>query len=217
MTYRAVVFDLDGTLLDTLEDLADALNRVMETMHLPTHPTEAYRRFVGNGATMLVSRALPPDRRNEPLMAQCLEAFREEYGRNWNTKTRPYSGVPELLDALTAKGIPMAVLTNKPHEFAQLCVQEFLPRWKFVVTLGQRDGIPVKPDPSGPREVVRALGVPASECLYLGDSNVDMETAINADMLPVGASWGFRSTQELLETGAAQVINHPTELLRLLP
>ncbi len=216
MKYKAVIFDLDGTLLDTLEDIADSLNRVLQDKGLPTHPTEAFRYFVGNGAAMLVSRALPPEKRNDELAADCLEAFRREYNRSWNMKTKPYKGVSELLDALTAKHIEMAVLTNKPQHLAELCIQEFLSGWKFAVILGQRDGIPMKPDPAGPREIVRYLDIPSQEFLYLGDSNVDMRTAVNANILPVGAMWGFRSEKELRESGAVEVIGRPTELLKFV-
>jgi phosphoglycolate phosphatase len=214
--YRAVIFDLDGTLLDTLEDLADSMNRVLQARGLPAHPIEAFRYFVGSGAAMLVSRALAPERQNDELCADCLEAFRGEYNRNWNVKTKPYTGVSELLDALTAKGIAMAVLTNKPQRFAELCVQAYFSKWNFAMILGQRDGVPMKPDPGGTQEVIRCLDVPTEACVYLGDSDVDMQTAINADLLPVGAAWGFRSEEELREAGAAEVIGQPTELLKLI-
>ncbi|MBW2108808.1 MAG: HAD family hydrolase [Deltaproteobacteria bacterium] len=215
MKYRAVIFDLDGTLLDTLEDLADSLNRVLHHRGLPTHPTEAFRYFVGSGAAMLVSRALPLEKRNDELVAKCLEAFRKEYNRNWNNKTKPYKGVSELLDALTAKQIKMAILTNKPQHFADLCVQEFLSGWKFAKVLGQRDGVAMKPDPTGPREIARCLDIPSQEFVYLGDSDIDMRTAVAADMFPVGAMWGFRSEKELRESGAVKIIGHPMELLEL--
>ena len=216
MEYKAVIFDLDGTLLDTLEDLADSVNHVLQDKGLPTHPTEAFRYFVGNGAAMVVSRALPPEKRNDELTADCLEAFLKEYNCNWNIKTKPYNGVSELLDALTAKHIEMAVLTNKPQHFAELCIQEFFSGWKFAVILGQRDGVSMKPDPAGPREIVRCLDIPSQDFLYLGDSDVDMRTAVNSNMLPVGAEWGFRSEQELREAGAVEVIGRPTELLKFV-
>ena len=216
MKYKAVIFDLDGTLLDTLEDLADSVNRVLQDKGLPTHPTEAFRYFVGNGVAMLVSRALPPEERNDELTADCLEAFRREYNRNWNMKTKPYNGVSELLDALTAKHIEMAVLTNKPQHFAELCIQEFFSGWKFAVILGQRDGVSMKPDPAGPREIIRCLDIPSRDFLYLGDSDVDMRTAVNANMVPIGAMWGFRSQKELREAGAIEVIARPMELLKFL-
>jgi len=215
MGYKAVIFDLDGTLLDTLEDLADSVNRVLQDKGLPTHPTEAFRYFVGSGAAMVVSRALPPKKRTE-LAADCLEAFLEEYSRNWNIKTKPYGGVSELLDALAAKSIEMAVFTNKPQHFAELCIQEFLSGWKFTAILGQRDGFPLKPDPAGPLEIARRVDIPSQEFLYLGDSDIDMKAAVSANMFPVGALWGFRSEKELRESGAVEVISKPTELLKFV-
>jgi phosphoglycolate phosphatase len=215
MGYKAVIFDLDGTLLDTLEDLADSVNRVLQDKGFPTHPMEAFRYFVGDGAAMVVSRALPPEKRTE-LAADCLEAFLEEYSRNWNIKTKPYGGVSELLDALAAKSIEMAVFTNKPQHFAELCIQEFLSGWKFTAILGQRDGFPLKPDPAGPLEIARRVDIPSQEFLYLGDSDIDMKTAVSANMFPVGALWGFRSEKELRESGAVEVISKPTELLKFV-
>jgi phosphoglycolate phosphatase len=214
--YKAVVFDMDGTLLDTLADLADAMNRVLAKHGFATHPVDAYRHFVGSGASRLVARALPADRQDEELRALCLQSFLREYESGWRNKTCLYEGVPELLDALAARKIPMAVLTNKPQAFAELCMQEFLSRWDFTLTLGQMPGVAVKPDPAGPRQVIRHLGVQPEEILYLGDTDVDMFTAVNAGMHPVGVLWGFRAERELLDAGAAVILRHPMELVSLL-
>jgi phosphoglycolate phosphatase len=214
MQYKAVVFDMDGTLLDTLEDLADAMNRVLAARGLPVHPVDAYRLFVGSGARNLVLRTLPQDRAD--MAPECLQDFLREYESNWQVKTRLYDGVADLLDALRARHIPMAVLTNKPQEFAELCMGAFLSDWDFALTLGQMPGVPVKPDPAGPRQVIRHLGVEPQEILYLGDTDVDMQTATGAGMFPVGVTWGFRSEEELKASGAAEILHHPMELLRLL-
>ena len=216
MKYKAVVFDMDGTLLDTLADLGDAMNRVLEQHGLETHPVDAYRRFVGSGASQLVARALPEHAQGEDLKRECLLAFLREYEAGWRIKTCLYDGVPELLDALASRKIPMAVLTNKPQAFAELCMREFLSRWNFALTVGQVPGVPVKPDPAGPRQVIGHLGVRPGEILYLGDTDVDMFTAVNAGMYPVGVLWGFRSERELLDSGAAATLAHPMELLRFL-
>ena len=214
MKYKAVVFDMDGTLLDTLEDLAEAMNRVLEARGLPVQPVDAYRYHVGSGAKNLVLRALPPDRRD--LAHECLRDFLKEYESNWRRKTRLYDGIPELLDALAGRKLPMAVLTNKPQEFAQLCMDAFLAGWNFALVQGQVPGVPVKPDPAGPRMVIERLGVAAGEILYLGDTDVDMLTAVNAGMHPVGVTWGFRPEEELKASGAAEILHHPLDLLRLL-
>lgn len=216
MKYRAVIFDLDGTLLNTLEDLGDAVNRVLVGKGLPTHTMDEYRYFVGDGTTMLITRALPKGKRNDETIRACLEEFREQYSRNWKLKTRPYEGIVEMLDALSESGLKMAVLSNKPHEFTQRCVADLLPNWTFDVVLGQRDEFNKKPDPAGALEVSERLNIPPAQCLYVGDSAVDMKTAIAAGMFPVGVLWGFRPAEELQEGGAQVLIRRPLEILDLL-
>lgn len=216
MRFKAIIFDLDGTLLDTLEDLSNAANRVLERNGFPTHDMNAYRYMVGDGAVVLMRRALPEERRNDVTIQGCVEGFRTEYERGWKTKTRPYDGVAEMLDALTAHGMKMTVLSNKPDDFTRRCVAEYLSQWTFDLVLGQRDSVPLKPDPSGAMEISRSLNIPPSQFVYLGDTAIDMKTAVAAGMYPVGALWGFRSGQELLENGARLLIKRPPELLRLL-
>ena len=213
MHFQAVIFDLDGTLLNTLEDIANSANSTMEKYGFPIHNVNSYRYFVGDGITMLISRVLPADKRNDDIIAKCVEAFRENYSRSWNLNTRMYDGIPELLDALTAKHMKMAILSNKPDDFTKHCVHELLPNWRFEVILGQRDGIPQKPDPLGANEIAENLGILPAQFLYLGDTAVDMKTAINAGMFPVGALWGFRPPDELREHGAKAMIERPMELL----
>jgi len=207
---------LDGTLLDTLEDIADSMNRTLRRQGLPTHGIDAYRYFVGDGVTLLVSRALPADKRSDDLTADCVKAFRKEYSRSWNVKTKLYDGVHQLLDALVAKQIKMGVLSNKPHDFTKLCIHEFLSGWKFEMIVGQRDGVPMKPVPTAANEIAASLGVSTSKVAYVGDTGVDMMTAIHAGMFPVGALWGFRPKEELQEHGAAVTISRPIELLRFM-
>ena len=216
MPCQAVIFDLDGTLLDTLEDLGDAVNRVLSALELPVHPIDAYRFFVGDGVTKLITRALPENKRDAETVQSCLEAFSADYDRHWNVKTRPYDGVGALLDALTARGLKRAILSNKPHEFTQLCVREFLPKWSFDAVIGQREGVPLKPDPAGALEIARTLGIPPAGFVYLGDTAVDIKTAIAAGMTPVGVLWGFRPAKELRESGAKILIEQPLEVLGFL-
>ena len=216
MHYQAVIFDLDGTLLDTLEDIANSVNSTLARYGFPTHGSDAYRYFVGDGVTMLVSRALPAEKRNDDIIADCVGAFRENYDRNWNSTTSPYDGIPELLDVLTAKHVKMAILSNKPDDFTKRCVHELLPNWNFEMVLGQRHGTPPKPDPSGAYEIAENIGITPAQILYLGDTGVDMKTAVRAGMFPVGALWGFRPLDELREHGAAVIIERPMELLDYL-
>lgn len=216
MGFQAVLFDLDGTLLDTLADIAHAANSVLVRQGFPAHPPETYRQFIGEGVAMLIRRSLPPERDEDELVARCVEDFRATYDRCWNIRTHPYDGMPDLLDALTDRGLALAVLSNKPDDFTRRCVEAYLSRWPFRAVIGARAGSSRKPDPSGAWEIVRRLGVPAEQFLYVGDSAVDMETARRAGMRPVGAAWGFRSAEELWSSGAEAVIESPAELIDIL-
>lgn len=216
MKRQAVIFDLDGTLLDTLEDIADSGNQTLARYGFPTHPIDAYRYFVGDGVGMLIRRILPEDQRHEETIGQVLETYREEYGRRWNAKARPYDGIGELLDALTTARIKTAVLSNKPHELTEKCVGELLSPWTFEITLGQRDGIARKPAPAGALSIARQWGLPPSEIVYAGDTATDMETALAAGMVPCGVLWGFRPAAELRAAGAKVLIQRPIELLDVL-
>ena len=216
MTYKAILFDLDGTLLNTLEDLGNSVNRVLARRGFPTHTLNEYRYFVGDGTAMLITRALPQGKRNDETIRTCLEAFSEDYGRNCKVKTSPYEGIPEMLDAVTERGLKIAVLSNKQHEFTKRCVADLLPNWTFDVVLGQRDAVNRKPDPAGALEVAEHLHIPPADFLYLGDSAIDMRTATAARMFPVGVLWGFRSAEELKVSGAQALIERPSEILNFL-
>lgn len=214
--FRAVIFDLDGTLLDTLEDLADSMNNVLAQMGLPGHDLERYKFFVGDGVEMLVRRALPVTHRDDATVARSVSAMRQEYGRRWALKTRPYEGVPELLDGLRERGLKTAILSNKPDDFAKMTVERLLPHGRFDLVLGERPGTARKPDPAGALEVAERLGLPPEAFLYVGDTGTDMRTAVAASMFPVGALWGFRPASELVASGAKVLIHEPSELLKLL-
>lgn len=216
MQYKAVLFDLDGTLLDTLADLGNSMNRVLAAQGFPTHPLDAYRYFVGNGVRVLVTRTLPETERDEKMLKRCLSLFLEEYDQHWQDETRPYNGVPEMLDALRARGLKLAVFSNKPHDFTLLCVQKLLSQWQFHAIVGQRETTAPKPDPAGALEIARVLNLSPSEFLYLGDTGTDMQTAAAAGMFSVGALWGFRPREELVEHGAQVLLEHPIHILELL-
>jgi len=213
---RAVIFDLDGTLLDTLEDIGRAANRVLAANGCPEHPLVSYKYFVGDGAAVLFQRALPEGLGHGDLLERCLREFREDYGRTWNVATEPYPGIPELLDGLAGRGIRMSVFSNKPHAITEACVRGLLPDWSFDVVLGHKEGEPKKPDPSGALAIAGQTGVRPDEFLYLGDTGTDMDTAHRAGMRPIGALWGFRTREELEAHGAERLLEHPTELMHLL-
>lgn len=213
--FQAVLFDLDGTLLDTVDGLAAAANRTMTSKGYPTHPIEAYRHFVGEGAAVLINRALPPEARTDTIEKECLSVFLADYGQNWHDGAQPYPGIVDLLKVLVSDGVRMAVLSNKPHDITQKCMSHFFSKWPFEVVLGQRNHVPRKPDPSGALEVASIMNLPLSAFLYVGDTAVDMKTARAANMFPVGVSWGFRP-EELSENGAGIVIDHPREIHSLI-
>ena len=216
MHYKAILFDLDGTLLDTLEDLATAANRALDALGLPAHPVAAYRLFVGDGLRTLAERLLPDKRRSVPLVDALMAAFEREYSRSWNERTAPYAGVPEMLDRLSSDGYRLAVLSNKPDAFTRLCVEQLLPRWTFAPLYGQRPGVPKKPDPAAALAIAAELGLEPAEVLYLGDTATDMHTARAAGMVAVGVLWGFRTADELRAAGARHLLGHPDELQPLL-
>jgi phosphoglycolate phosphatase len=216
MRYRAVLFDLDGTLLDTLEDIADSVNIVLSRSGLPEHDIESYRYFIGEGIEELAMRALPEDMQDEATINEYVAAIREEYGGRWANKTRPYQGIPELLDTLTARGIKMAILSNKPDNLTGITVSSLLSDWRFECVIGAAPAVPIKPDPSMALEIARRLDIPPGEFIYLGDGDTDMKTAVAAGMYPVGALWGFRTAAELTASGASKLIDKPADLLELL-
>ena len=216
MIFEAVLFDLDGTLIDTLNDIGDAVNRVLSSKKFPTHAISAYRKFVGDGSRILIERALPKKYRKEKIIDVCHKEYIEDYTRNYNVTSKLYLGIPNLLDTLKAKGLKLGILSNKPDAITKNCAKTFLSKWDFDVVLGQRDSVPRKPDPQGALEVAKRLSIPPSHFLYLGDTAIDMKTAGSAGMFPVGVLWGFRPRKELKESGADKIIDEPLEVLNLL-
>ena len=211
----SIIFDLDGTLLDTLDDLSDSMNAALTKLGWPQHPIESYRFFVGRGLDALVQQALPSNEQLSVLSRTKLRtAMQEEYTIRWKNKSRPYKGVEVLLNELTNRHIPMAILSNKPDSFTQDCARQLLSQWKFTIVRGAQVGIPYKPDPTSALDIAQKMNLDPSEIFYVGDTNTDMETALNAGMIAVGATWGFRSAKELIESGAHHLIDTPAELLR---
>ncbi len=214
--YRAVLFDLDGTLLDTLEDLATAANRALASRGLPDHPQAAYRHFVGDGLRSLVERILPETRRGLEDVQATMAAFEREYARNWHERTAPYPGIASMLDRLSEVGLRLAILSNKPDGFTRLCVERLLPDWTFEPLVGQRPGVPKKPDPAAALAIAAHLDLRPEQVLYVGDTATDMRTASAAGMDSVGVLWGFRAEEELRQAGARWLIAEPGELLAIL-
>lgn len=217
MKKTVIIFDLDGTLLDTLDDLADSGNAVLRAHGHAPHAVEAYRTFIGDGMGKLVQRIFPSGEVEDPEVLELrLDEYKAAYQQRWKNKTRVYDGISALLLELSQRGVKTGVLTNKAHDFALKCVQEFLGQHAWDVVLGQREGVARKPDAAGALDALQGMGASANEALFVGDSSVDMQTAVNAGIKAVGVSWGFRSREELIANGASGVIDTPGELLELL-
>lgn len=214
MTYHTVIFDLDGTLLNTLTDIFNSVNYVLKTNKLPTHSIDCIQSFIGNGAYTLIERAVPPNSTQELIDTVYLQ-YMQHYALHKNDTTAPYNGIYDLLTLLKQKGIKTAVLSNKPDvQTKPLCAELFTGLIDYAK--GQTEDMPSKPHPDGVYHVLKQLGSTASETLYVGDSEVDMQTGKNANLYTVGVSWGFRSTKELVAHGADYIINVPSELTKLL-
>jgi phosphoglycolate phosphatase len=215
MEFDAVIFDLDGTLVDTLEDIADAMERVLALEGAPGHSYDEYRYLIGHGIRNLVTEALPAELRSAERVERCYERMLEDYGAHSLVKTRAYEGVPELVRALHADGVQLAVHSNKADAPTQAIVAALLDSGDFAEVAGARPDAPLKPDPAVALDIAARLGLPPARVVYLGDSLVDMRTGTAAGMIPVGAGWGFRTPEELVESGATVVIQAPLDLLAL--
>jgi phosphoglycolate phosphatase len=211
-----LIFDLDGTLLNTIDDLGYACNYALAQTGFPTHPIEAYPAMVGNGISNLIRRALPEAERNDETVARLREFFVPYYNEHNCDQTRPYDGIPQLLSTLRAKGLTLAVASNKYQAATEKIVRHFFPD-TFDCILGERDGIPRKPDPQIVADILSAVASKASLPLYIGDSLVDRDTALNARVPFVACSWGFVPRERLIEAGVTTLIDRPEELLSLLP
>lgn len=211
-----VIFDLDGTLLHTIGDLAEACNAVLAVRGLPQHSYEEYCHFVGNGIMRLVERALPEPLRTPENVALVRADFVEYYTEHIDRHTKPYDGIPELVSELARRGVRMAVASNKFQAGTEKLIGLFFPGVAFAAVFGQRPGVPLKPDPAVVEEILSLTGTPREEVLYVGDSGVDMQTAAAAGVRSAGVTWGFRSREELLEAGACHLVDRPEELLGLL-
>ncbi len=213
--YKLYLFDLDGTLVDSLEDLADAANWMLAQSGFPTHSLEEYRRFVGNGVYKLVERALPEDRRSPAEVTVFKAVFDARYQAHCMDKTRPYPGIPSLLAGLKKRGAELAVLSNKSDAFVRQIVEGLLGSGLFSAIRGQREGVPKKPAPDGVWRLLEERGVSRPDALFIGDSDVDIETAQNAGLRSAGVTWGFRGREELTAAGADYLVTAPSQILDL--
>ena len=209
-----MIFDLDGTLLNTLGDLRAATNHALEVRGLPPHSMEEIRQFIGNGIRLLICRAMPEGTPEAEIDA-ALDDFKAYYAAHIHDRTVPYDGIPQLLTALRKRGIKVAVLSNKIDSASQQLIEYFFPG-KTDVVFGEHVGVPRKPDPTSCRMVMQQLGVQPEQVLYVGDSGTDMQTAKNAGLYAVGVTWGFRSKEVLLEYGADVLVHRPEQILQIL-
>ena len=216
MNFKAVLFDLDGTLLDTLPDIRDAMNGVLARHELPQYDRESYRGMIGWGIERLAELALPEDRRAEIAVSDLAEEMRRAYLAHPLGGTKPFDGVPELVEALRRAGVPMAVLSNKLHELTDRLISRTWGDDVFRVVYGARDDLPKKPHPAAAHRIASDLGVEPWQMAFIGDTAIDMETAQVAGMYPVGVSWGYRDVEELWMHGAAMVVSKPEEIYPLI-
>jgi len=214
MAFSAVVFDLDGTLADTLRDLADSVNDGLTKLSQPTWPVEAYRLMVGEGRRTLCQRALSADRQD--LVDELETLMTAYYADHCFDFTAPYRGIMPMLQTLEQTKVRLAVLSNKPDPFVQLTIQKLFPTTPFEVVLGEHDDLPRKPDPAGAIEVARRMKLSPGDVAYVGDTWIDMQTANGAGMFAIGVTWGFRDRDELQRSGAKVIVDTTDELLRIL-
>jgi len=214
---KLIIFDLDGTLLNTIEDLANSTNYVLRMYNFPIHEVDEYNFMVGSGVDNLLLRALPADERyNKDVFQMVRHEFLKHYFANADKLTKPYACIVELLEKLQKNGFLLAVASNKIHDATLNVVKKFFPTINFAAILGQRAGFPIKPDPQVVEEILKITNVQKSDTLYVGDTNVDMQTAKNAGVDVVGVTWGFRPLSELQEYEPTFIANSAEELEKII-
>ena len=214
MKYDAAIFDLDGTLLDTLTDLSNSANHALQTVGRPTHEREAYRTFVGQGVDNLFIDALGP--KHQHLHADAVQAFHAHYADHRFDTTAPYPGIWKMLTTLVGEGVQLGVLSNKPHAATVDVIDRYFSDLGWSVVRGHKPGTAPKPVPTSAHEVIEQMGAPSARCVYVGDTKVDMLTGKAAGMFTVGVSWGFRSVKELRDNGADAIVGSANELTELI-
>lgn len=213
---KAIVFDLDGTLLDTLDDIAISANFALKTLGFKEEEVLKYRYFVGEGVIKLFENIFASSPQSDEVISQAVALFESHYAKQFHQNTKLYEGVSKMLTFLQKRGFKMAILSNKPDSFTKMCALKYLRAWHFEVVFGAREGIPKKPHPQGALDVAEALHVKPEACYYLGDTMIDMQTATGAGMISIGALWGFRDEEELAFHGAQFLAKTPSEVIKLL-
>lgn len=211
---KAIIFDLDGTLLDTLEDIALSANYALSTLGFETQEIVKYRYFVGEGVIKLFENIFASNPQTPMLIAEAVKLFEEHYRTQFYQNTKPYEGIAKMLTFLQKKGFKMAILSNKPDSFTKMCALRYFRKWHFEVVYGAREGVPRKPDPTGALDIAEVLGMDPKACYFLGDTCIDMQTANRANMMALGAVWGFREEKELKENGALHTMQHPFDVIK---
>ncbi|MCT7909280.1 HAD family hydrolase [Arcobacter lacus] len=211
---KTLIFDLDGTLLDSIEDIAVSMNKVLESLNLPIHKIEDYKYFVGSGIDVLVENAL--GNHSQEIKDEATKRFKIEYDGKLHLKTLPYNGIYDLLSELKKMSYNISVLSNKPHELTVSYVNHFFKDYGFKEIHGQKTNVPKKPDPIAAINIAKALNIPCEEIYFVGDTKVDMQTAKNAGMKAIGVLWGFRDEKELKEFGADFIVEHPLDILNII-
>jgi phosphoglycolate phosphatase len=202
--------------LDTVDDIGSAANQVLKEMGYSSHPLSAYRQFVGSGVAVLFERALPQEHVDQSVVNECLARFGQAYETYWNQASAPYEEIPELLVQLLGSDYRLAVLSNKPDLFAKKCVSAYFAAYQFHPVFGQRTGVARKPDPQAVWEIMKYHNASAEQTLFIGDSEIDVQTAQNAGIFSIGVAWGYRSSELLLAQGVDLLIEQPSELLSFL-
>ena len=214
--FKVVLFDLDGTLLYTLTDVANAMNEALVHFGFSPHPVDAYKYFIGESVEAEAKRALPESARDPEFVRKVAVYSEEIYDKCWGDNTHPYTGIPELLTELQHRGLYLVILSNKNDRFTKVMVKKLLPDWRFKIVQGALPDVPLKPNPAMALQIIKKLGIVPEQFLYLGDTSTDMQTAVSAGMFPVGCLWGYRTADELLESGAKALSHKPEEVLKIL-
>lgn len=216
MMSKCIIFDLDGTLLDTLEDIAISGNFALTSLGFEAEETQKYRYFVGEGVYKLFENIFATNPQSQEIINKAVALFESHYAKQFYQNTKPYEGISKLLTFLKKRGYKMAILSNKPDSFTKMCVLKYFRSWKFDVVFGAREGIARKPDPVSALEIASLLGEKPEDCFYVGDTMIDMQTATRANMKALGVLWGFRDGDELLENGANALFENPSEIIKYL-